>query len=233
MNSQKVALVTGGNRGIGLGIVEGLLRQGFQVILGSRSLDSGRLAVDFLEDLSEKVDLMQLDVTDLSNIQKAAKYVRKNYKCLDVLVNNAGIVGKNQKSMKEGDIDEVEMVMNTNYYGPMRMNKTFLPLLQKSEEGKIINISSGMGAFGDLIGEYAAYRLSKAGLNAQTVLLSNDLVESKIKVFAVCPGWVRTEMGGAEANRSIEEGADTAVWLSSSSEAETGKFYRDRNIVPW
>jgi len=233
MSDQKVALVTGGNRGIGLGIVEGLVREGFQVIMGSRNLDTGRLAIDFLEELSEKVDLMQLDVTDLTNIKKAAKYVRKNYKCLDVLVNNAGIIGDNKLTLKETAIEEVQFVMDTNFYGPMRMSATFLPLLRLSRDPRIINISSSMGALDNLSGESAAYRLSKAGLNAQTILLSNDLKNDGIKVYAVSPGWVRTEMGGAEAHRSVEQGADTAIWLSSADDAETGNFYRDRNVIPW
>ncbi len=233
MSDQKVALVTGGNRGIGLGIVEGLLHEGFQVIMGSRNLTQGRLAVDFLEDLSEYVDLMQLDITDYTNIKKAAKYVGKNYERLDVLVNNAGILGKNQKSLKEESIDEIQLVMDTNFFGPMRMNAAFLSLLQKSRDARIINISSGMGALGSLSGANSAYRLSKAGMNAQTILLSNDFRKDGIKVFAVSPGWVRTKMGGDHAHRSVEQGADTAVWLSVTNEAESGKFYRDRKVIPW
>ena len=233
MNVKKVALVTGGNRGIGLGIVEGLIREGFHVILASRSLEAGRLAVEYLEELSENIDLMQLDVTDSENIRKAAKYVGKNYACLDVLINNAGIIGRPPKNLKESDVDQVKKIMETNYYGPMRMNTTFLPLLRKSSDARIINVSSGMGALEDLLGGHAGYRLSKAGLNAQTILLSNDLREYNIKVFAMCPGWVRTDMGGAEAHRSVEQGADTAIWLSSTQEAETGKFYRDRQVISW
>ena len=233
MIDKKVALVTGGNRGIGLGVVEGLVREGFHVIMASRSWELGRLGVDFLEELSENVDLMQLDVTDPENIRKAAKYVGKNYSCLDVLVNNAGIVGKNPTTFKEVDIDQVKDVMETNYYGPMRISKAFLPLLRKSQDARIINISSTMGALDDLVGGYAAYRLSKAGLNAQTILLANDLISEGIKVYAMCPGWVRTEMGGAEAHRSVEQGADTVIWLSMTHDAPTGKFYRDRQVIPW
>ena len=232
MIDKRIALVTGGNRGIGLGIVEGLVREGFHVIMASRSWEMGKLAVDYLEELSENVDLMQLDVTDPENIRKAAKYVGKNYSCLDVLINNAGIIGKDPKALKEADVSQVKNIMETNYYGPMRMSNAFLPLLRKSNDARIINVSSGMGALNDLFGGYAAYRLSKAGLNAQTILLSNDLIGEGIKVFAMCPGWVRTEMGGAEAHRSVEQGADTAIWLSSTSEAETGKFYRDRQVIP-
>lgn len=233
MRGRRIALVTGGNRGIGLGIVEGLVQNGYFVILGSRNIEAGKLAVEYLDDLNASIDLMQLDVSDPENITKAAKYVAKTYGKLDVLINNAGIIGSRKKSLKEGDIKEMEEVMKVNYYGPMIMSTTFLDLLRKGDDPRIINVSSGMGALSDLFGGYAAYRLSKAGLNAQTILLSNDLRGDKIKVFAMCPGWVRTEMGGAEANRSIQQGADTAIWLSQAKEAESGLFYRDRERINW
>lgn len=233
MRGRRIALVTGGNRGIGLGIVEGLVNNGYFVILGSRNIEAGKLAVEYLDDLNASIDLMQLDVSDPENIYKASKYVAKTYGKLDVLINNAGIIGNRKKSLKEGDIEEIEDVMRVNYYGPMIMSKSFLQLLQRGDDPRIINVSSGMGALSDLFGGYAAYRLSKAGLNAQTILLSNDLRGDKIKVFAMCPGWVRTEMGGAEANRSIQQGADTAIWLSDAKDAESGLFYRDRTRINW
>ncbi len=233
MTNQRIALVTGGNRGIGLGIVEGLAKENYLVIMGSRNKDSGSLAVEYLEDLGGNIDMMQLDVTSDTNVRKAAKYVTKTYGKIDVLINNAGIIGTRRKQIKEGDIAEVQAVMDVNYYGPMRMSTTFLPLLRNGNDARIINISSGMGTLDDLFGAYAAYRLSKAGLNAQTILLSNDLRGENIKVFAMCPGWVRTEMGGADATRSVEQGADTAIWLASTPDAETGKFYRDRREISW
>jgi len=233
MSDQRIALVTGGNRGIGLGIVEGLAKENYLVIMGSRNIDSGNLAVDFLEDLGGNIDMMQLDISDNRNIVRAAKYVSKTYGKLDVLINNAGITGKSEASLKECDIQEIESVMKVNYYGPLKMNKAFMPLLRKGNDARIINISSGMGALDDLFGEYSAYRLSKAGLNSQTILLSNDLQGEGIKVAAMCPGWVRTDMGGIDATRSIDQGADTAIWLSSATEMESGKFYRDRKVIPW
>lgn len=233
MTQQKIALVTGGNRGIGLATVEGLVKSGFQVILGSRRLESGKLALEYLEEYGEEIDLMQLDVRDDENVRKAAKYVNKTYGKLDVLVNNAGIIGKSKESLSTSDLSDIKDVMETNYYGPMRMSKAFLPLLQKAEGARIINVSSGMGALGDLFGGYAGYRMSKAGLNAQTIMLSNDLHGLGIKVFAMCPGWVRTEMGGAEAQRTPDQGADTIIWLANSPDAITGKMYRDRMVISW
>ncbi len=233
MSDDKIALVTGGNRGIGLGIVEGLLRDGFQVIMGSRSLEFGRLAISYLEDLAEHVDLMQLDVTDPVNVRKATKYITKNYDHIDVLVNNAGIIGNDKDKIKGGKIKEVQIIMNTNFYGPMRMIASLMPLMEKSKNARIINVSSRMGSLDNLFADHGAYRMSKAALNAQTILLSNELKESKIKVFAMCPGWVRTDMGGPDAHRSVEEGADTAIFLATDNTAESGKFYMDREVIPW
>ena len=234
MSSEKrIALVTGGNRGIGLAIAEGLLKKGFFVLLGSRNKEAGELALEFLQESASRLDVLQLDVSSEKSINEAMKYVTDKYGRLDVLINNAGIIGNGKKALKEGDARDVEEVFKVNFYGPMMMNTAFLPLLRKSRDGRIINMSSGMGAIDDLFGAYAAYRLSKAGLNAQTILLSNDLRGDRIKVFAMCPGWVRTEMGGAEASRSAEQGADTAVWLATTDKAETGKFYRDRSVIAW
>ena len=131
------------------------------------------------------------------------------------------------------NIEEVKRIMETNFYGPMRMNKTFLPLLKKSDEARIINISSGMGALNSLTGGYAGYRLSKTGLNAQTILLSHELKQTGIKVFSVCPGWVKTDMGGKSAPRPVEKGAETAVWLATEKNPASGKFFRDKKIISW
>lgn len=233
MNENRIALVTGGNRGIGLAIVKGLLQEGHRVLLGSRDPEAGRLAMEYLEDLAGNAEILLLDVSSKKSIKSAFSKVRDDYGKLDVLINNAGIIGTRHKPLKDGDIKEVKAVMKTNYFGPMRISTTFLPLLRKSDNARIINMSSGMGAIDDLFGGYSAYRLSKAGLNAQTILLSNDLRSDGIKVFAMCPGWVRTEMGGAEAHRTPDQGADTAIWLASAKDAETGKFYRDRKVIKW
>lgn len=175
------------------------------------------------------VVLVSLDVTDEENVRRAKEWVEIKYGKLDVLVNNAGIVS--QKGLTATSTEGVKKVMETNFYGPMRMSTIFLPLFKKAKNAKIINMSSGMGALEDLAGGYAAYRLSKAGLNAQTILLSNELTDTCIKAFAMCPGWVKTDMGGASAPRSVEQGADTALWLATTEEGESGKFYRDRIMV--
>ncbi|MBM3404236.1 MAG: SDR family oxidoreductase [Bacteroidetes bacterium] len=130
-------------------------------------------------------------------------------------------------------LDEVRYIMETNFYGAWRMIQVFLPLLKKSSDGRIINISSGMGELKSLKGLYPGYSLSKAALNALTIMFSNELKETGIKVNAMCPGWVRTDMGGHNAPREVRQGADTAVWLATESEIPTGKFFRDRKEIEW
>lgn len=228
--NKKIALVTGGNRGIGQAIVHGLAKKGFYVLMGCRDIAAVKKGAG---DIPENIEPISLDVSDEQNIAKAKAYVEKKFGLLDVLVNNAGIVGQYTKSLIDGDIDDIRNVMEVNYFGPMRMSAAFLDLLRKSRDARIINMSSSMGALNQLRGGYHAYRLSKAGLNAQSLLLSNDLESEGIKVFSMNPGWVRTEMGGANAPKSIEEGADTALWLATDENARSGKFYDSRREIPW
>jgi NAD(P)-dependent dehydrogenase (short-subunit alcohol dehydrogenase family) len=228
-SDQKIILVTGGNRGIGLEICRQLDKIGHKVILTSRDETKGREAVSGLKG---NIAYHTLDVTSQSSVDELFGFVGEEFGRLDVLINNAGIVSRNT-DLSLVEIDEVKRIMETNFYGPMRMNRTFIPLLQKSRDARIINISSGMGAIGSLTGGFAGYRLSKVGLNAQTILLSNDLKRMGIRVFAVCPGWVKTEMGGSAAPRPVHMGADTAVWLALEKDPVPGKFYRDRKIISW
>jgi NAD(P)-dependent dehydrogenase (short-subunit alcohol dehydrogenase family) len=127
----------------------------------------------------------------------------------------------------------VKLIMETNFYGPWRMIQVFLPLLLKSDEGRIINMSSGMGELKKLTGIYPGYSLSKSSLNALTIMFSNELLEKGIRVNAMCPGWVRTDMGGPDAPRDVSQGADTAVWLATAEEIPTGQFFRDRKEIAW
>ena len=130
-------------------------------------------------------------------------------------------------------MEEVKVLMETNFYGPWSMIQAFLPLIRKSTEGRIINVSSGMGEMASLAGDYPAYRLSKASLNSLTIVLSKELENDNIKVNAMCPGWVRTDMGGPDAPRDVKDGADTAVWLATEPEIQSGKFFRDRTVIDW
>ncbi len=224
----KSILVTGGNRGIGKEICRQLSELGHRVFMGCRSLEQGAEAAQGMDN----VEVVQLDVSSDDSVKEAYKLLNNSLHSLDVLINNAGI-GVGRRGLVNPNIEEVKQIMETNFYGPMRMNGTFMPLIKSSDAGIIINISSGMGAKDDLVGGYAGYRMSKWGLNGQTILLSNELRGTGIRVATMCPGWVRTDMGGPGASRPVERGADTAVWLATTDEWETGNFWRDRKVIPY
>jgi NAD(P)-dependent dehydrogenase (short-subunit alcohol dehydrogenase family) len=148
------------------------------------------------------------------------------------LLQKAGIVTQNEGA-RNISLKSVKYIMETNFYGSWRMIQVFLPLLSRSKNGRIINMSSGMGGLKSLTGIYPAYSLSKSSLNALTIMLSNELIEKGISVNAVCPGWVKTEMGGPDAPRTVGQGADTAVWLTTAKDIPTGRFFRDRKEIDW
>jgi NAD(P)-dependent dehydrogenase (short-subunit alcohol dehydrogenase family) len=155
--------------------------------------------------------------------------VAKNFK---PVLQNVGI-GKGKKGATNISLLSVKQIMEINFYGPWRMIQAFIPLLKKSEDGRIINMSSGMGELNSLAGDYPGYRMSKSSLNALTIMFSNELKNQGIKVNAMCPGWVKTDMGGPDAPREVSLGADTALWLATEKEIPTGKFFRDREEINW
>jgi len=224
----KTAVITGANRGIGKEIARQLAQKSFQIILTARDLVKAEQAAN---EIGGDIIPMQLDVADDQSAKAFGTALAEKVDYVDVLINNAGIIGS--KPLLDFDLEEIRAVMETNFFGVLRATKEVMPLLRKSKEGRIINISSGMGELASLIGGYAGYRLSKVGLNGFTILLANELRSTPIRVNAVCPGWVRTDMGGAGASLSVEEGADTAVWLSTEPSIPTGKFLRNRREIPW
>jgi NAD(P)-dependent dehydrogenase (short-subunit alcohol dehydrogenase family) len=137
------------------------------------------------------------------------------------------------KLITEVPMEEIEPFMVTNLYGPIRLTQALLPLLRKSTDGRIVNVSSGMGAWAHLDGRFPGYRLSKAGLNVATAMFASALHNTTVKAFAVCPGWVKTDMGGPSADRSVQNGAETIIWLATSPEPKNGYFYRDKQIISW
>ena len=226
---KKVTLVTGANRGIGREIARQMATLGWQVIVAARNPEA---AQQICEQIGYEAFPVQLDVSDEESVKVAAETVSKKFGKLDVLINNAAIMGN--ASMRSFDLKEIEGAMNTNFMGPIRTSKYFMPLLKKSSDARIINLSSGMGELDSLrSGGYGAYRLSKTSLNAFTILLASELERDKIRVFAMCPGWVKTDMGGKGATRPVEKGAETTVWLATDKHAVTGKFYRDKKVIDW
>ena len=172
-------------------------------------------------------------LTNVKNFVEANVYGVQKMKEISIpILQKVGIISE-KESAKNTSLTNVKHTMETNFYGAWRMIQVFVPLLQKTEKGRIINISSGMGQLKNLTGEYAGYSLSKASLNALTIMFSNELKNYGISVNAICPGWVKTDMGGPNAPKSVSEGADTAVWLANENEIPTGKFFKERKEIDW
>jgi len=227
----KVILVTGSTRGIGKETIRQLARLGHHTILTGRN---EKHVTDVQDDLGGEgviTDACQLDVRDDKSIAAAVKFVADRHGKLDVLVNNAGIFL--DESGAPGDIQVIRDTFETNVLGPYRVIQAFLPLLKKSGDGRIINLSSGMGGLTEMNGGYPGYRISKTALNAVTRIFANDLAGDKIRVNSVCPGWVKTDMGGDRATREVEKGAETIVWLATADDIPNGKFLRDKQEIPW
>lgn len=231
---QKVAIVTGGNRGIGLEIGRQLARRGLRVLLAARDRARGEEAAAALRDEGLDADFHRLDVTDQTSVRRLVKDVADRIGRADVLVNNAAIYVDRGLSAVEVDLALVRQTMETNFYGPLRLCRLFVPLMQRHGYGRVVNVSSRMGSLHHMGGRALAYRTSKTALNALTRVLAAELQGTNILVNSVDPGWVRTEMGGDHAARSVEEGADTAVWLATlPDDGSTGGFFRDRQPVQW
>jgi NAD(P)-dependent dehydrogenase (short-subunit alcohol dehydrogenase family) len=225
---KKIILVTGGNRGIGLEICRQLAKQGNTLLMASRNLTK---AEEIIKKMKGEIIPLKLDITQEEDIQEAFKFISDKFGKLDVLINNAGIMSTTT-SASEANISEVKKVMDTNFFATWNLTVQLLPMIKKSSDGRIINMSSIMGALNELTGGHAGYRLSKTALNGLSIQLSNEL-SPEIKVYAVHPGWVKTEMGGPNAQLSVEQGADTAVWLATENNVPGGKFYANRKIMEW
>ncbi len=236
-SDSKVALVTGGNRGIGFETCRTLGRLGFRVVLTSRRPDLGERATEALVAEGSDVVFQVLDVTDEKSIARCAEYSKRELGRVDALVNNAGIMldsSKRGASILEAEAALIKESFETNTLGPLLVARAFVPLMRSRDYGRIVNLSSDMGQLSEMGGQYPGYRISKTALNAVTRILANELEGTNIKVNSVCPGWVRTDIGGRNAPRTVEEGADTVVWLATlPDDGPSGGFFRDRRPIPW
>jgi NAD(P)-dependent dehydrogenase (short-subunit alcohol dehydrogenase family) len=227
----RVALVSGANRGIGREIVRQLAEKGITTILGSRDEEKGRTAA---EGMNGNVVVKRLDVIDEDSVYRLASFVEDEFGRLDILINNAGIANDSGQRGVDADLSSVREALEANLFGAWRLCEAFVPLMQRNDYGRIVNVSSGMGALNDMGGGSPAYRVSKTALNALTRILASELRGSGILVNSVSPGWVRTDMGGSDASRSVEEGADTPIWAATLPDnGPTGGFFRDRRPVSW
>jgi NAD(P)-dependent dehydrogenase (short-subunit alcohol dehydrogenase family) len=229
---KRIALVTGANKGIGFEVARDLARKGFHVFLGARDEKAGRAAEEKLRKEGE-VTFLKIDIANKESIERAAQEFSRQADHLDTLVNNAGICLDEDKDVVKVSADTFEKTLRTNTLGPLLVSQAFVPLLKKSSAPRIVNVSSGGGQLSDGADGWApAYCISKTALNGVTSQLAAAL--PKFAVNSVCPGWVRTDMGGANATRSIAEGAAGIVWLAADApQKETGKFWRDRKVIPW
>ncbi|MEO1655420.1 MAG: SDR family oxidoreductase, partial [Bacteroidota bacterium] len=228
---KKLALVTGANRGIGYAVVQTLLERGVSTILTSRKAPDGQKAVQELQGLGD-LHYHPLDVDDPASVESIQQFVSHQFGKLDILVNNAGINYDTWQSTVTADLQVVRDTLETNLLGPWRLSQAFIPLMKKQAYGRIVNVSSGAGALSGMGGGTPAYGISKAALNALTIKLAAELKDSGILVNAVCPGWVRTDMGGSGARRSPEKGAETIVWLAELPKGgPSGGFFRDKQPI--
>jgi NAD(P)-dependent dehydrogenase (short-subunit alcohol dehydrogenase family) len=229
----KTALITGANKGIGREVARQLVTKGFHVFVGARDARAGRKAAQEIAKQSGNATFLEMDVADNDSVTNAAHGFSNVEDHLDVLVNNAGIIVDGDDAILEISDELLRETLETNTLGVLRVTRAFAPLLRKSKAPRVINVSSGSGQLADGADGWApAYSISKTALNGVTVQLASAL--PKFAVNSVCPGWVRTDMGGENASRSVEQGADTIVWLAIEAPQDlSGKFLRDRKEIPW
>lgn len=215
------ALVTGGNRGIGKEIAKGLIEQGVHVLIGVRDFDAGQ---NTAKEIGAEAVYCDLDgAFDTMVLPPEADGV-------DILVNNAGVLHREDLFSKAANFEETVDVM---FRGPYFLMRAALPYMKRNGYGRIVNVSSGWGSFAEGLEGPGAYGIAKAALNALTVAAAREAPKG-VKINAMCPGWVRTRMGGNAANLTPEQGADTAIWLATLPEdGPSGKFFRRRTEIEW
>ncbi|QMV18314.1 SDR family NAD(P)-dependent oxidoreductase [Granulicella sp. 5B5] len=250
MSEDRVALITGANKGIGQQIAKDLAGHGLTVLVGSRKLEAGETAA---KGIGERAHAIQLDVTDAASIAAAAERIRREFGRLDVLVNNAGIVGEFVPGTSFADrlkfnipstapLDSIRTVFETNVFGVIAVTQAMLPLLREAPAGRIVNIGSSVGSltqasdpnhpYRSIFG--AAYSPSKTALNAVTVAFSIELEKTNIKVNVVCPGYVATDLNDHQGHRTVEQGARQAVKMALiGPDGPTGTYTDEDGTVPW
>ena len=237
--SPLVAVVTGANRGLGWETCRQLAKQNIKVILTSRDCNKGITAATILQDEGLNVIFQPLDITNPISIRNIANFIIKRFRRLDIIVNNAGIAidTPQEDSLLDVRLKSIHDAMETNVYGSLLVCQALIPIMKLNNYGRIVNVSSGAGQLSriDKMNRvYPSYRLSKATLNAYTLLLACELKGTNISVNAVCPGRVKTAMGGRDARDSVEKGARGIVWAATLSENNlTGNFFRDCKSISW
>jgi len=237
MANKPVAVVTGAYRGLGFETASQLADKGYRVILTARREAEGNRAKDALVSAGYDAHFRLLDVTDAASIAQLADHIRDEFGGLQVLVNNAGIFpdaapGSEDASIFQTKLEVVRNGFETNTLAPLRLCQVLIPLMQGV--GRVVNVSSGMGQLSEMNGCCPAYRLAKTALNAVTRIFADELRQTNVKINSVCPGWVRTDMGGPDATLSVEEGAQGIVWAATlPDDGPSGGFFRHGEPIAW
>lgn len=243
MSEQKLALITGANKGLGFETARQLGRQNIKVLVGARDETRGREAAEKLRAEGFEAEFILLDVSDEKTHEAAVKYIEENYGKLDILINNAGIVLETLVGTpSDVSLETLRKTFDTNFFGVIAVTKTFLPLIKKSKSGRIVNVSSGLGSLAqnaDPNWDYKdvkplAYNSSKTALNAFTVILAHELKHSNIKVNSADPGYTATDLNANQGTKTVEEGASVITELATLDESgATGGFFNDQGVMPW
>lgn len=234
--TNKVVLITGGNRGIGLECCAQLARRGWTVVLASRDKALGEKAAASLAKENVTVHPLKLDVTRPAEIAKARAWIEKKFGRLDGVINNAAVLfgednGGYLHELKSGLF---ETTIQTNLIACYNLIREFIPMMKKQRFGRVVNVSSGYGSAASLTAKVGAYKLSKYALNGLTKILADEVNPKYIKINAVCPGWVRTRMGGPDATRDVQDGAKSVVWgVLLNDDGPSGGFFRDGKPAAW
>ncbi len=240
-SSKPVAVVTGANRGLGLETARQLAKRDIRVIVTSRNPSKGEAALEKL--LAEELDVVfhVLDVASESSVAELGAFIHSRCGRVDILVNNAGVFldghgaeDTGGASVLTASLETLTTTLKTNLYGPLLLAQELVPLMKQQHYGRIVNVSSGMGQLSEMEGKSPAYRISKTALNALTRILAAETQGYNILVNSVCPGWVRTDMGGSNAERTVEQGVSVIVWAATlPDDGPTGGFFRDGQPIPW
>ncbi len=229
-----IAVVTGANRGLGLEIARQLAARSMHVVMTARSAERADEAVAKVRAHGGEASPFVMDVSAEDAATRLASHVQARFGRIDVLINNAGVSLDRDERGLEVDLVLVRQSMEVNVYGALRLCQALIPLMIARGYGRVVSLSSELGSLHEMAGMRLAYRMSKASLNVMTRVLATEVEGTGVLVNSMCPGWVHTDMGGQSAPRSVEQGADTAIWLATlPADGPSGGFFQDRRPHAW